>query len=190
VLRSHLALYAYTPPSATAPLVVGEYADQIEALEFTTVAPGGFGDLACVLKLPDARLPRPDLAVFSRAVLRDGPFTCFAGEWSDPALVLDADAGDYVLLSALGAGACLRDDPADAAYPVASTAQAIIASEFSKRTAYLPLDPDQSAVLPSAPANTFTPVYDGFNLEEILHDLMGALGVPLSIMLTADNRTA
>lgn len=62
------------------------------------------------------------------------------------------------------------------AYGAASTAQAIIASEFARRAAYLPLDQDQSAVLPNAPANTFTPVYDGANLEEILHDLMGALG--------------
>ena len=51
-----------------------------------------------------------------------------------------------------------------------------IAAEFTKRAAYLALDADQSLVLPSAPATTFSPVYDGFNLEEILHDLAFSLG--------------
>ena len=176
MLRSRLALYAYTASTDAYPLVVGEYGEQVEALEFTTVAPGGFGDLACILKLPDARLPRPELQLFSRVCLRDGLFTIFGGEWADPALVLDGAAGEYVLLSALGGGTALRDDPDDAAYNSPTTAQAILSGEFAKRAAYLTLDPDQSAVLPTAPANTFTPVYDGYTLEEILHDLMGALG--------------
>ena len=176
MLRSGLALYAYTAATAAYPLVVGEYGEQVEALEFTTVAPGGFGDLACVLKLPDARLPRPELQLFARVCLRDGLSTAFGGEWSDPALVLDGGAGEYVHLSALGGGVGLRDDPDDAAYDTATTAQAIIANEFARRSAYLTLDPDQSAVLPAAPSSAFTPVYDGYTLEEILHDLMGALG--------------
>ena len=176
MLRSGIALYAYTPPSEAYPLIVGEYGAQVEALEFSTVAPGGFGDLTCALKLADPRLPRPELALFSRVCLRDGLFTAFAGEWSDPALVMDAHAGEYIWLTALGAGAALRDDPDDAAYATPTTAQAIIAAEFARRAAWLPLDQDQSAVLPDQPAATFTPVYDGFNLEEILHDLTGALG--------------
>jgi|GEM_PF-854723 hypothetical protein len=177
--RGGLALWAYTPATNAYPLLIGEYGEQIEGLEVTTVAPGGFGDLACVLKLGyphDARLPRPELGLFSRVVLRDGPFTVFSGEWSDPALVLDGAAGDYLLLSALGGGVALRDDPDDSSYATATTAQGIIAAEFAKRSAFLALDPDQSAVLPNAPTNTFTPVYDGYTLEEILHDLMGALG--------------
>lgn len=177
MLRSQLSLYAYTSPSSSAyPLIVGEYGEQIEALEVTTVAPGGFGDLACILKLPEARLPRPELGVFSRVCVKDGPYVVFGGEWTDPATVMDGAAGEYILLAGLGGGVALRDDPDDASYTTATTAQAIIANEFAKRAAYLPLDPDLRAVLPSAPANTFTPVYDGYNLEEILHDLMGALG--------------
>jgi hypothetical protein len=176
MLRSGLSLWAYTAPSSAYPLLVTEYGEEIEALEFTTVAPGGFGDLACALKLPDARLPRPELAIFSRVCLRDGLFTAFGGEWSDPALVLDAAAGEYVALSALGGGVGLRDDPADSAYATPQTAQAIIAAEFAKRGAYLTLDQDQSAVLPYAPVATFTPAFDGYTIEEILHDLAGALG--------------
>lgn len=176
MLRNGLALYAYTPPSAAYPLIVGEYGEQVEELEFTTVAPGGFGDLSCALKLADARIPRPELAMFSRVCLRDGLFTAFAGEWSDPTLVMDERAGEYLWLTALGAGATLRDDPDDSAYTTPTTAQSIIAAEFSRRAAWLPLDQDQSATLPDQPATTFTPAYDGYNLEEILHDLMGALG--------------
>ena len=55
MLRDTLALYAYTPPSNRYPLIVGEYGAEIEELEFTTVAPGGFGDLACGLRLTDIR---------------------------------------------------------------------------------------------------------------------------------------
>lgn len=132
MLRSSLALWAYTPPGAAYPLITGEYGEQIEALEVTTVAPGGFGDLTCLLKLPDARLPRPELQVFSRVCLRDGPFTVFSGEWSDPALVLDAAAGEHILLSALGGGTALRDDPDDSAYTTATTAQGILAAEFAR----------------------------------------------------------
>ncbi|WIG57542.1 MAG: hypothetical protein OJF49_000286 [Ktedonobacterales bacterium] len=178
-LRSTLALYAYTSPTGSAyPPLAHEYGEAIEALEFTTVAPGGFGDLACMLKLRDARLPRPELGLFSRVALRDGLFTCFSGEWSDPALVLDGThggLGDYVLLSALGGGVALRDDPDDSAYTT-QTAQAIIGAEFSKRAANLALDADQSAVLPTAPASTFSPIYDGYTLEEICHDLAFDLG--------------
>jgi hypothetical protein len=49
--RDTLALWAYTAPGAPGPLVAAEYGARVEALEFTTVAPGGFGDLACILTL-------------------------------------------------------------------------------------------------------------------------------------------
>ncbi|HEX9036802.1 MAG TPA: hypothetical protein VF808_07400 [Ktedonobacterales bacterium] len=136
--RQTLALYAYTPPSSQYPLIISELGAQVEELEFTTVAPGGFGDLACGLRLDNPRIPRPDLGIFSRVIL--------------------------------------RDDPDDAAYAAPATAQSILAAELARRAAYLPLDQDTSAILPDAPAATFAPVYDGTNLEEILHDLMGALG--------------
>jgi hypothetical protein len=171
-LRSGLALWAYTAPTTPAyPLVAQDYSEQVEGLEFTTVAPGGFGDLAAVVRLPDVRLPRPELALFSRVCLRDGPFTCFGGEWADPALTL----GSGVALSALGGGVALRDDPDDSSY-TAQTAQQIVAAEFSKRSTYLALDSDQSQVFPANPATTLSPVYDGRNLEEILHDLCFSLG--------------
>jgi hypothetical protein len=169
MLRDALALWAYTAPGAPYPQVAIDYGARIEALEYTTVAPGGFGDLACIVKLPDARLPRPELGLFSRVILRDGLFTCFAGEWSDPTLVLDGARGEYLMLSALGGGVALRDDPDDAAYNTATTAQGIIVNEFSRRASYLALDSDVSAVLPNNPPNIFTPVYDGSTLEEILH---------------------
>src|SRR6185312_3161123 len=174
-LRSNRALWWYSAPGAPGPVISNDYGSSIEGLEFTTVAPGGFGDLACILKLPDARLPRAELSLFSRVVLRDGLFTAFSGEWADPALVLDETHGDYVLLSALGGGVALRDDPDDSDYSN-KTATQIMTSEFGKRSNYLALDSDLSAFLPANPATTFSPAYDGYNLEEILHDLMGNLG--------------
>jgi hypothetical protein len=168
------ALWAYNADGLITPQVV-DYGRDVQALEFSTVAPGGFGDLAAIIRTPDPRIPRPELQPFARVVLKDGPFTCFAGEWSDPAQVLDGPHGEYLHLSALGGGVALRDDPDDSSYAT-QTAQAIIAAEFAKRAAYLALDADQSLVLPSAPATTFSPVYDGFNLEEVLHDLAFALG--------------
>src|SRR5262249_19252765 len=48
MLRSNLSLWAYTAPTAAYPLVLSDYGERIEALEFSTVAPGSFGDLACV----------------------------------------------------------------------------------------------------------------------------------------------
>lgn len=175
-LRSGPALWAYTSPTTSAyPLIVEEYGELVEGLEFTTVAPGGFGDLACILKLANARIPRPELGLLARVCLRDGLFTAFSGEWSDPALVLDGAHGEYVLLSALGGGSALRDDPDESSY-ASQTAQAIVASEFSKRSGYLAIDSDRSLVFPDNPATAFSPIYDGYNLEEILHDLCFALG--------------
>jgi hypothetical protein len=108
-------------------------------------------------------------------VLQDAAFTCFSGEWSDPALVVDGHYGEHVLLSALGGGVALRDDPDESVYTT-QTAQAIISSEFSKRSAFLAVDADQKLVLPDQPVTTFSPMYDGSNLEEILHDLATDLG--------------
>jgi hypothetical protein len=175
--QSGLSLWAYTPPASTAlwPLIAQDYGRDIEALEFSTVAPGGYGDLACIIRTPDARIPRPELAPFAQIALMDGPFAAFRGEWSDPAQVLDGPHGEYLHLTGLGGGGALRDDPDDSSY-MSQTAQAIIAAEFSKRSAYLALDPDQSLVLPSAPVATFSPVYDGYDLEQILHDLAFDLG--------------
>jgi hypothetical protein len=175
-LRTGLGLWAYTSPLTSAyPLLVGEYSETVEALEFSTVAPGGFGDLVALVKLPDARLPRPELGLFSRVCLRDGLFTCFSGEWADPALVLDSEHGEHVLLSALGGGVALRDDPDDSSYS-AQTARQIVAAEFSKRSAYLAVDGDRSLVFPSNPGTTLSPVYDGRNLEEVVSDLCFSLG--------------
>ena len=174
-LRSRLGLWAYTPPENPAfPLVVRDLGELAEALEITTVAPGGFGDLACVVKLADARLPRPELGLFSRVCAQDGPVTVFSGEWADPALVLDG-SGEYLLLSALGGGVALRDDPDESAYTDA-TAQSILAAEFAKRASYLLVDADQTLVLPDAPAAVFSPVFDGAHLEEIVTALCADLG--------------
>ena len=64
--QAGLALWAYTPPNtALFPLLATDYGRDIEALEFSTVAPGGYGDLACIIRASDPRIPRPELAPVS-----------------------------------------------------------------------------------------------------------------------------
>jgi hypothetical protein len=63
----------------------------------------------------------------------------------------------------------------DSAY-TNQTAQAIISSEFAKRSAYLAVESDLSAVLPNAPTATFSPFFDGRTIEDILHELSDLLG--------------
>jgi hypothetical protein len=156
---------------------VVNYSPYLESLQFSSVSPGGFGVLRARLLLPSsrARLPRPELAVLSgRVVLMDGRDCVYSGEVQEAALFLDVQ-GEGVDVVAQGGGGALSDDPQDSSY-TSQTAQAIIAAEFSKRSAYLAVDADQSAVLPNAPAVTFSPAYDGRSLEDILHELCDLLG--------------
>jgi hypothetical protein len=173
--RSQLGIWAYTAPGAPGGVQAVEYGAVVEGLEITSVAPGGFGDLACVVKLKDPRIPRPELGLFSRVAAMDGSYCAFSGEWADPALTLDERSGEYLLLSALGGGVALRDDPDDSAYTAQTVAQ-IMSAEYTKRANFLAVDADLSAVFPSNPVSTFSPTYDGFTLEEITADLCNALG--------------
>src|SRR5579875_1104556 len=154
-----------------------DYTPYLDRLEVNTVAPGGFGSLRCVLRIPSARarIARPEFTVMNaRIVVVDGRQCCWTGEVASAALTLDKDGEGVELVGQGGAGA-LADDPQDSSYS-SQTAQAIIASELSRRSAYLAVDGDLSAVLPSAPAATFSPYYDGRTVEDILHELCDLLG--------------
>ena len=154
-----------------------DYTAAIASLEMTSVMPGGFGQLHVRLRLPGerARLAHPELAVMSAQIaLLDGKDCVFTGEVFEAAQVLDAQ-GEGIDLVAMGGGGALRDDPGDASYTNA-TAGAIIADQFARRSAYLAVDPDLAAVLPDAPTATFSPVFDGRTIEDILHELCDLLG--------------
>ncbi len=177
MLSHNLSLICATTgaPGSSGALV--DYAPYVEQLRVTSASPGGYGALHARLRLPAGRvrLPRPELGVLNgRVTLLDGRDCVYCGEITEAALTLAADGEAVDLLAQGGAGA-LADDPQDATY-ANQTAQAIIAAEFSRRSAYLAVAADQAAVLPNAPTATFSPFFDGRTLEDILHELCDLLG--------------
>lgn len=172
-----LTLLCAAPGLAGLTSALVDYTPWCEDVEIASVSPGGCGHLRARLLLPagHARLPHPELTVLNgRVVAQDANGCVFTGEIHEAALVLD-DRGEAVELLALGGAAALGDDPLDCAYST-QTAQAIIADQFTRRSAYLALDSDQAAVLPSAPGATFSPIFDGRTFEDVLHDLCDLLG--------------
>lgn len=173
-LRSGLSIWAYTSPLAiaTQPLVVREYAEAIENLRFSSVIPGGFGQLTAQLKVKDARIPRPELGIFSRLALMDGLDPVWLGEisMSQPSLAEDSE---NLQITALGLGASLRDDPNVFSYSAQTVQQVAKAQVTFHNVTYATwfLDPDTSLLFPDNPAGTYAPVYDGKTCEEIFGDL-------------------
>ena len=151
------------------------YADCIESLTFSTIAPGGFGHLTCSLKLPQARLAIAELQPFANVALMDGTFAAFLGRWDEPAITLSETEGDLIQLSAQGGATNLKDDPQDYGY-TAQTAQAVISNQISTRSAYIALDTDTSKILPNNPSSVYTLSYSGKTFEDILNDLGAKIG--------------
>ena len=170
IARLGLSLSVYTVGSNRSQ-TIAQYSDAIEALNFSTVSPGGYGELTCVLKVADARIPRPEFSLFSRVALMDGSGPLFLGEVTDPALGLDESQGEYINLTALGAGNCLRDDPLTVAY-ASSSVQSIARDQLTRRANYsMPLDQDNSQIFPDNPAGSFAPAYTNRTQEEVIADL-------------------
>lgn len=182
-LQSGLSLYCYPAPTLGSgqTLVPVEYAEQIEGLRFTTVNPGGYGQLTAILKVPDARQPRPELALFSRLMLvghgETGlPWAIGPWEISDPDTGMNKTDGEFVKITALGLGNCLRDLPGDGSYSnktVQFIASNILATFNSTNGTYrvYPIDPDNSQIFPDNPAGSYSPAYNGRHFEEELTDL-------------------
>ncbi|HLZ23039.1 MAG TPA: hypothetical protein VKQ30_13040 [Ktedonobacterales bacterium] len=181
-LKSGLTLYCYTLPYGGVPYVV-PYSDELQELQFTTVMPGGFGALDTTIRLSgvDARLPQPQLALFSHVALMDGLTCLFRGEIMESAYILDPTYGDAVRLTALGIGNQLRDDPYDISYS-GKTAQQIVFAELqfhgSNPVKVLPqISQDTSLIFPDNPAGTYSPSYDGRTMEEIVGDMAILAGI-------------
>ena len=173
-LRSGLTLWCYTAPTATAtqPLTVVPYQNNVQALRFTTVNPGGYGEFSFDVYVPDARIPRPELQIFSRVVIRDGLQTIFIGEITDPPVGIEPGR-EYIRVQGLGLGNCLRDDPYSVTY-TNQTARQIAVAALQHNTvtlANLPLDADTSLLFPDNPAGTNSPGYDSKTLEEVITDV-------------------
>lgn len=170
-IRDQLSLYAYNLGTTS----LSEYGSRVEALTFTTVASGGFGHLSCKLKVPDLRVVPPQLRLFARVALMDGPFACFQGRWDQPALKLDATDGEHYELTAQGASSFLTDDPDDYAYS-AQTMQAILANQVTARSAYIAIDQDTTQIMPDAPAATYDRAFAGMDVAQILGQELPKLG--------------
>lgn len=167
MLRSNLSLKCYLLPSSGNPIVV-DYTNQMESLSFTTMSPGGFGTLTANIRIPNMADPHPELALFARVVLSSGTADLWLGEIISPVYKTSTD--EVYQLSALGIGNSLRDDPRRVSYS-AQTALQIITGELSPRAAYLPISQDTSFIVPTTPAQTLSPVYDGRYMEEVVADV-------------------
>lgn len=177
-----LALYCYN----LAQNAVVDYSALAEDLTFTSNSPGGYGDLHCTIKVQNARLlaQHPELALFARVAVMDGPTAVWLGRIDEPAIVLDSSNGDEVELHAMGLADALKDDPNDYTYQ-GSTAQAVLIDQLTGttygRNVTLTgtsgwLDSDTSLVLPTNPSGTYFEAYPAYTMEQILNDLLGSIG--------------
>jgi hypothetical protein len=169
-----LTLWAYSFTNSNVPTIV-PYSDAVDRLRFTTIAPGGYGDLTCRIKTRDARLTPPELTLMSQVALMGGDFAAFLGRWDEPGITLDQQEGDMWELTAMSAASVLQDDPDSVAY-TSQTAPYILQHELARRSAYLPLSTDTSLILPNNPAALLSPVFDGKHLEDELNELIPVLG--------------
>jgi hypothetical protein len=168
-IPERLSVWAYDPLSGA----VTNYGDQIEQLRFTTLAAGGFGNLSGRLKVRDASLVPAELRAFSRVLATDGSAVAFAGRWDAPAITLgDPSEGDVFDLQAMGGAHSLDDDPDDYSYS-GQTALQIISNQISARSAYIAIDTDTSAILPTNPADTYNEAFAGKSFAEVLNTVLG-----------------
>lgn len=180
LLNPDLALWLYPAPiGSNIPTKAISYTDIAEGLSFTTVAPGGFGELSFQAKLKNARLWRQELQLFSRVALVSRHGSWFLGEITDPELSM-TNSEEYINISALGVGNCLRDDPANFSY-LNATARGIMSDQFFgagtiRQTYNMPISLDLGQVFPDNPAATYTLSYAWRTVEDIFNDLCGLLG--------------
>jgi len=164
-LKSGLTLLFYT---LTPAVQVVDYTRQALNLSFTTLSPGGMGQLTCTIFLSGSQLPHPELALFSRVAVMCGPDCVYLGEVSDSPSKMD-NTGEYYQITALGLGNSLKDDAQTRGY-VNQTAAQVIADQFSIRSAYAVIDSDQSACFPDNPVATNSPAYNDRTMEEVVSD--------------------
>lgn len=169
MLKSGLRLYCYTGAPIYSPVIVTEYSRYVDQLEFTSVAPGGFGELTARLRIKRSRVPRPELGMFARCALMAGRTCLFLGELTDPAISASQSDGEYVQIDALGLGNALRDDPRIITY-TNQTLQQIAQAQVTFHTVTTqewPLDSDLTQIFPDNPAGSYSIPFDNNNVEEI-----------------------
>jgi hypothetical protein len=178
MLKSGLRVYCYVGPPLYTPYLIQDVSEQVDDINFSSVAPGGFGDLSMTVKLANVRLPQPQFSLFAHVAVMQGATCLWLGEITNPAFGMDSSNGEYVKVQALGLGNCLRDDPSTWSY-TNSTAQAVAIAQLNWRTVHfheIPIDTDTSQLFPDNPATLLNLVYDGRNIEEIITDVALQVG--------------
>lgn len=174
-LRSRLSVYCCVAPTSGfyAPSVL-EIGDYVSNLSFSSAAPGGYASISATLSLHDARIPRPEFALFSLINVFSGSKPVWLGEITDPTMGMDANLGEYVRISGLGLGNALRDDPRPVAY-TNQTAKQIATAEVNARmnstNKIEMISGDTGLLFPDNPATLFSPVYDNRTMEEVIADV-------------------
>lgn len=174
-LRSGLSVVIYTAFTSARPLVVGEYTRELDSLSFTTLSPGGYGQLNARLNLNALARWRPEFGLFSRiALVESSGKAIWLGELVDPTYGMDAN-GPYVQVAALGSGNALRDDPLSLAY-VSQTPKQVVVDQLTRRSAYMPIDQDTTGIFPDNPSSTISPVYQERTMEDVVNDVIQLTG--------------
>lgn len=174
-LRSGLGIVIYTAYTTSRPLIVGEYTRQLDSLSFTTLSPGGFGQMSARLNLNGLDRWHPEFGLFSRiAVVESSGAPVWLGEMVDPVYGMDQN-GAYVNVAGLGAGNALRDDPLTLAY-VSQRPQQIVIDQLTRRAAYMPIDQDTTGIFPDNPSTTISPVYQERTMEDVINDVIQLTG--------------
>lgn len=177
---TQLGLWAYVLNNPNARRDLGGL---VEGIEFSTVAPGGFGHLTVDYRIPSSRLAPPELQIFANVALMDGPFTCFEGRWDEPDVAFSATDGELYKLTAQGPSNTLKDDPVDVSYSGKTGLQILTDQLISdstgtalKRNKSCQLDQDTSGILPDHPSTTFTIGYSGQTFEDVLNSVCALEG--------------
>jgi hypothetical protein len=182
VLKSGLSLYCHQVTSGGVTGAVREYGQEIQNLNYTTVSPGGSGQLTAMLHVSDARLPRPELSLFAIVAVFAPmlPMVSTAyqqtqcvwiGEITDLDIGFTASDGEYISITALGAGNGLRDHPLSVLY-TSQTARQIVSDQLSRLSSWnLPIAQDTSAIFPDNPATLYTMTEQSRHMEEVMSDM-------------------
>lgn len=182
MLQSGLSVRCHQVTTQGVTGAVREYGQEIQNLTFTTLAPGGSGQLTALLRVTDARLPRPELSLFSivgvfapmlpmTATAYQQTTCVWIGEITDVDIGFTEADGEYISITALGVGNGLRDHPLSVIY-TNQTAKQITTDQLSRLSGFsLPISQDTSAIYPDNPATTYTVTYQSRYMEEVMSDV-------------------
>lgn len=181
MLQSGLSLRCHQVTTQGVTGAVREYGQEIQNLTFTTVAPGGSGQLTALLRVTDARLPRPELSLFAvigifapmlpmTATAYQQTTCVWIGEITDVDIGFTSADGEYIGITALGVGNGLRDHPLSVVY-TNQTAKSIVTDQLSRLSGFsLPISQDTSAIFPDNPGTTYTVTHQSRYMEEVMSD--------------------